>query len=94
MMQGELTLMVLRNALYTRLMSGHTRLKSMVDLRYRSSNVHWGAESKKITAVNDILIKYSSLYTKFQLAKSYATQVQESRKLKKGMKISLYTCLS
>jgi len=62
MMQGELALMVLRNALYTRLMSGHTRLKSMVDLRYRSSNVHWGAESKKITAVNDILIKYSSLY--------------------------------
>jgi len=62
MMQGGLALMVLRYALYTRLMSGHTRLKSVVDLRCGSSTFTGVQNHRKITGVNDILINYSSLY--------------------------------
>ena len=87
--------MVLWYTLYTRLMSDHTRLKSMVDLRCGSSTFTRVQNHRDITVVNIILIKYSSLYTIF-LAKPVLVnpQVQESSELKKGMTVSSYLSLS
>jgi hypothetical protein len=87
--------MVLRYALYTRLTSSHTRLKSMVDLRSGGSTFTGVQNHREITVVNDIPIKYNSLYTIF-LAKPILEnpQVQESSKLGKGMMISPYPSLS
>jgi hypothetical protein len=53
--------MVLWYALYTRLMSGHTRLKRMVDLRRGSAAFSGVQHHSEITGENDILIRYSSL---------------------------------
>ena len=51
--------MVLWYTLYTRLMSDHTRLKSMVDLRCGSSTFTGVQNHREITVVNIILIKYT-----------------------------------